>query len=128
MALGERRPTPPSDTITAVGVDHVRLSYLYADDGDLEGLESLVHCAAQGEPLRATPAGGRSEVLDVLAPAEGPRGRHHLLRVIADGDCIAAVGRFTAAPAPAVEFADIFTIAADGLLLGCRRFYSVTPA
>ncbi|PSL57058.1 ketosteroid isomerase-like protein [Saccharothrix carnea] len=126
MVLGERRLPPPSDTVTAVGVDHVRLSYLYADEGDLEGLESLVHREVQdGSPYPAPPT-RRSEVLDVLAPAEGPKGTHHLLRVIADGDCIAAVGRFTSAPATDVEFADIFTIADDGLLAGCRRFYSVT--
>ncbi|MFD0202902.1 MULTISPECIES: nuclear transport factor 2 family protein [Saccharothrix] len=126
MVLGERRLPPPSDTVTAVGVDHVRLSYLYADEGDLEGLESLVHCETQdGSPHPAQPT-RRSEVLDVLAPAEGPKGTHHVLRVIADGDCIAAVGRFTSDPATDVEFADIFTIADDGLLTGCRRFYSVT--
>ena len=126
MVLGERRLPPPSDTVTAVGVDHVRLSYLYADEGDLEGLESLVHCEARDGSLHEARPTGRSQVLDVLAPAEGPKGRHRLLRVIADGDCIAAVGRFTSAPATEVEFADIFTIADDGLLTGCRRFYAVT--
>ncbi|MFI9005980.1 nuclear transport factor 2 family protein [Actinosynnema sp. NPDC053489] len=124
MVLGERRLPPPSDAVTAVGVDHVRLSYLYADEGDLEGLESLLHEQPQFRAVGPLSPPPRSEVLEVLAPTRGPRGTHRLLRVIADGDCIAAVGRFTAAPATEVEFADIFTIADDGLLLGCRRFYS----
>ncbi|GAA2669815.1 MULTISPECIES: nuclear transport factor 2 family protein [Actinosynnema] len=125
MVLGERRPEPHSDVVTAAGVDHVRLSYLYADEGDVEGLESLLHLNPQVEAPPMAVQGDRPEVLQVLAPVGGTPGRHLLLRVIAEGDCVAAVGRLTTARAE-VEFADIFTIGPDGLLAGCRRFYSAT--
>ncbi|AXX30934.1 hypothetical protein KCV87_02215 [Actinosynnema pretiosum subsp. pretiosum] len=125
MVLDERRPAPHSDVVTAAGVDHVRLSYLYADEGDLEGLESLLHLDPQVGAPPEVAHGGRPEVLQVLAPVGAAPGRHLLSRVIAEGDCVAAVGRLTTARAE-VEFADIFTIGPDGLLAGCRRFYSAT--
>ncbi|WP_156755307.1 nuclear transport factor 2 family protein [Actinokineospora pegani] len=116
----------PSAAVLAVAVDHVRLSYLYLDGGDLDGYGSLLHADAQFRRPDAADARGRAEVLEMLA-ARRVVGAHELFKVVADGDCVAAVGRHAGVDGVGVEFADFFTIGDDGLILGCRRFYYLSP-
>lgn len=119
--------TVPSAATTAAAVDHVRLAYLYLDAGDLDAYASLVHEDAQFRRPDAPDARGRVEVLAMLAVCVRAGGSHELFKVVADGDCIAVVGHHTSSDGADVEFADFFTIADDGLLLGCRRFYYLAP-
>ncbi|MEV6349051.1 hypothetical protein [Actinoplanes sp. NPDC051851] len=94
----------PSTAITAIGQDHVRLSYLYLDNGDIEGFESLWDA---GVP----PRGGRTG------------DRHLIYKMVAADDCVAVMGRLVGPPD--VDFADFFTLSDEGLLLGCRRYHFV---
>ena len=105
--VNDAKPVPWSTAATAAGVDHVRLSYLYLDDDDPDAYASLLHA-------------------DVRMDRPDCRGgRHALDRVIAEGDCVAVVGRYRSrSGAPDLRFADVFTLSAEGLLLGCRRFYA----
>lgn len=145
MSIDDRR-TPPS--ATAAGLDHVRLSYLYRDDGDLDGFGSLLHEDIQVTRPDAPQGRGRAEVLRLHHAIADPAVGHHIYKVVADGDCIAVMGRLTgarrmpggggvkevsggiaraAAGAPGVEFADFFTLSDEGMLLGYRRFYFAAP-
>lgn len=77
--------------VTDSGVDHVRLAYHYLDSGDLDGYGSLLHAGLLG-------------VAELERPAIGAR--HHITRIVADGDCVVAMGRV--APQQR-EFVDVFT-------------------
>jgi ketosteroid isomerase-like protein len=130
---GNRRP-PPSSAITAVGVDHVQLSYHYLDTGDIDGYGSLLHENAHVERPDAERRRGRAEVLRLHTEIAGPPGRHRIHKIIANGDSIAAVGHFSGPPPTPhsdaeldVDFVDVFELSDDGLLMGYRRFYFVPP-
>ncbi|MEV7541055.1 nuclear transport factor 2 family protein [Streptomyces sp. NPDC089915] len=100
----------PSRVVTDSGVDHVRLAYDYLDAGDLDGYGSLLDTGALGAEL------------------EGPRppgARHLITRIVADGDCVVAMGRL--APQQR-DFVDVFTLSAEGMLSGCRRYYAGAAA
>ncbi|GAA4430650.1 nuclear transport factor 2 family protein [Actinokineospora soli] len=103
----DAKPVPWSTAATAAGVDHVRLSYLYLDEDDPDAFASLLHA-------------------DVRIDRPDCRGgRHALDKVIADGDCVAVVGRYSCrSGGQDMPFADVFTLSAEGLLLGCRRYYA----
>ncbi|GHB58679.1 hypothetical protein GCM10010347_31130 [Streptomyces cirratus] len=100
---------PPSPVVTDSGVDHVRLAYHYLDSGDLDGYGSLLHAGLLG-------------VAELERPALGAR--HHITRIVADGDCVVAMGRL--APQQR-EFVDVFTLSAEGMLRACRRYYAGPP-
>ncbi|MFI5621433.1 nuclear transport factor 2 family protein [Streptomyces sp. NPDC051567] len=100
---------PPSPVVTDSGVDHVRLAYHYLDTGDFEGYGSLLDAGSLG-------------VRDLERPAPGAR--HHITRIVADGDCVVAMGRL--APQQR-EFVDVFTLSAEGMLRACRRYYAGAP-
>ncbi|MGW7103188.1 nuclear transport factor 2 family protein [Streptomyces sp. NPDC054838] len=97
---------PPSPVVTDSGVDHVRLAYHYLDSGDLDGYGSLLHAGLLG-------------VAELERPAFGAR--HHITRIVADGDCVVAMGRV--APQQR-DFVDVFTLSAEGMLRACRRYYA----
>ena len=142
MTIDDRRTSPSA---TAAGLDHVRLSYLYRDDGDLDGFGSLLHEDIQVTRPDAPQGRGRAEVLRLHHLIADPAVGHHIYKVVADGDCIAVMGRLTgaarvssatagaataatpAAATPGVEFADFFTLSDEGMLLGYRRFYFAAP-
>ncbi|WP_432828440.1 nuclear transport factor 2 family protein [Dactylosporangium sp. CA-092794] len=120
-----RRP-PPSAAATSAGVDHVRLSYVYLDSGDLDGYGSLLDEQAQVRRPDTPQGQGRAQTLRVHAGIAGPPARHELHRVVADGESVVVFGRYVRPPLD-VEFADIFTLTDLGLLLGYQRFYFVAP-
>ncbi|MEU8466143.1 nuclear transport factor 2 family protein [Streptomyces sp. NPDC029003] len=100
----------PSRVITDSGVDHVRLAYHYLDTGDLDGYGSLLHAGtALGADLECPAATGA---------------RHHITRIVAEGDCVIAMGRL--APQQH-EFVDVFTLSPEGMLRDCRRYYPAPP-
>lgn len=131
MINGNREKSSSTAT-TAAGADHVRLSYEYLDAGEFDAYGSLLHEDVQVWGLGDLPAHGRAAAV-ARARAAGPPGHHQVHRVVAGGDCVVAIGRYvvpatTTAPAD-VEFADVFTLSDDALLLGQRRFrYRCDPA
>jgi ketosteroid isomerase-like protein len=132
MSIYDHRQSPPSAAATAAALDHVRLSYHYLDLGDIDAYGSLLDENARVCRPDMPLGQGRAEILKLHAESAGPGVRHHIYKIIADGDCIAVTGAVTgvAADSPAatdVEFADFFTIADEGMLLGYRRFYFVSP-
>ena len=122
---GGRRP-PPTTAATSAGVDHVRLSYVYLDAGDLDGYGSLLDEHAQVRRPDTPQSKGRAQIIRIHAAIAGPPTRHVLHRVVADGDSVVAFGRYVRPPLD-VEFADIFMLTDVGLLLGYQRFYFVAP-
>ncbi|MEU5693378.1 hypothetical protein [Actinosynnema sp. NPDC020468] len=122
MTPGDPR-IPPSAATAAAGVDHVRLSYLYLDAGDLDAYASLLDEAIQLAEPETPPACGRVEATRRAAREDGT---HQLFKVVAEGDCVVAVGRYTA-PAKAYDFADLFTLSPEALLLTRHRFYYLPP-
>ncbi|MGI5446182.1 nuclear transport factor 2 family protein [Streptomyces sp. CA-243310] len=103
------RVPPPSRVVTDSGIDHVRLAYHYLDTGDLDGYGSLLHAGALGADLECPPV---------------PGARHDITRIVADGDCVVAMGRL----APQQwDFVDVFTLSAEGMLRACRRYYGSPP-
>jgi ketosteroid isomerase-like protein len=139
MSAHDHRRSSPSTAVTAAGLDHVRLSYHYLDTGDIDGYGSLLDEDAQVCRPDMPLGQGRAEVLKLHAEMAGPRVRHHIYKMVAEGDSIAVTGLTTGMPtaspgrgataqaAAAVEFADFFTISDEGMLLGYRRFYFVPP-
>jgi hypothetical protein len=127
---GDGRRTPPSAANLAAGVDHVRLSYLYQDEGDLDAYASLLHEDMQVRAPDAPACHGRAAALRL---ARTTRGTHELFKVIGDGYCVVAVGHYSPpGTAPRHEphgfdFADFFTLSDDSLLLSRRRFYYLPP-
>lgn len=124
----------PSGAVTAAGVTHVLLSYHYLDTGDIDGYGSLLDEHAHVSRPDVAVGQGRTQVVGLHADIAGPPARHHIYKVIADGDAVVATGRFTAPPtrggraAVDVEFVDVFTLSGKGMLLGYRRFYFAAPS
>lgn len=96
-------------------MDHVRLSYCYLDDGDMDAYRSLFAGAAgPGEHTRRTARPFRHLIHDVFG----------------SGRRIAAIGRRRPAGADdhdGVPFVDVFTVADDGLLID-RTTFLFAPA
>lgn len=126
---GDTNVRAPSAAVTAVAVDHVRLSYHYLDTGDLDGFVSLFDPDVVLRRPGAQPVYGRGEVERTEAQRCG-RGRHVLAQVFGAGDRAAAIGRFVPDPplaASAFAFADIFTIADNGLLVARETYFLSGP-
>jgi hypothetical protein len=115
-----------SDDVVAAGIDHVRLSYDYLDRGDIDGYASLLDTGAVLDHPGRAPVRGREAVR--LACQDGFRtaGAHTVHIVHGGAGRVLAVGRFDG-PAGSVEFADLFTISAHGLLLEQKCFYFLEP-
>ncbi|HEX5402671.1 MAG TPA: nuclear transport factor 2 family protein [Pseudonocardiaceae bacterium] len=132
---GAHQEPLPTSVITSVAVEHVLLSYSYLDEGDVDGYGSLLEEDMQVHRPDTPDAHGRQQALSLIAEVGGPPGRHELYKIVASGDCVVATGRFTGPAAypvrPAaqvdIDFADLFTISGQGLLLGQRRYYYVSP-
>ncbi|HEV2777840.1 MAG TPA: nuclear transport factor 2 family protein [Actinophytocola sp.] len=98
---------------TSVAMDHVRLSYCYLDDGDVDAYRSLF----------AEPAAGR-------APQADRSCRHLIYEVFGSGRRVAAIGRrlsqqpVAGERATDVHFVDVFTVADNGLLVDRMTFLS----
>jgi hypothetical protein len=125
----------PSAAATAAGVDHVRLSYHYLDEGDVDAYGSLFDEGAQVSRPDIPHGHGRAQLLELHADIAGPRTtRHHIYKIIAEGDSVAVMGHLgPSLTCPQgedpshIDFADFFTLSDEGMLLGYRRFYFVSP-
>ncbi|HEY0697993.1 MAG TPA: nuclear transport factor 2 family protein [Micromonospora sp.] len=122
----------PSARVIEAGLDHVRLSYLYLDQGDIDGYGSLLDADAVlyrpgGEPIR-----GRSQIERFQIGRGGRCRTEHLIHeVLASQERVVVTGRIvtrTSADGHSdVDFADIFTLSDSGLLLSQRTYYFVEP-
>ncbi|MFE0644893.1 nuclear transport factor 2 family protein [Streptomyces sp. NPDC058877] len=117
------------DLVTAAGVDHVRLVYDYLDNGDLDSCASLLHDGVVLELPGAPVVQGRTAVPHAHLGSGPPGARHEIDRIVAQGRSVVATGSriATGTGGEEVRFVDLFTIADDGLLLTCTRYFHVAP-
>jgi ketosteroid isomerase-like protein len=111
-----------------MGIEHVRLSYLYLDQGDIDGYLSLLHpdifllLPGEGE-IR-----GRERVGTFQARPERLCATHLIHHVIGSGDQVAIEGRYVSGDTrQGVDFVEIFTLSEEGLLRSQKRYYFATP-
>ncbi|WP_030693877.1 nuclear transport factor 2 family protein [Streptomyces globisporus] len=119
----------PADLVTAAGIDHVRLVYDYLDAGDLDSCASLLHDGVVLELPGLPRARGRAAVLRTHVGHTPPRARHELDRVVGQDRGVVATGRrvVPGTGGQDLRFVDLFTIADDGMILACTRYYHVAP-
>ncbi|MFC7929241.1 nuclear transport factor 2 family protein [Streptomyces cinereoruber] len=117
------------DLVTAAGIDHVRLLYDYLDGGDLDGCGSLLHDAMVLELPGRQAARGRTDALRAHVLHALPGARHVVDQVVAQNRTVIATGRRVVPESTAAEqrFVDVFTIADDGLLRTCVRYFHAAP-
>ncbi|MHC0433610.1 nuclear transport factor 2 family protein [Streptomyces sp. O3] len=140
MTSQEYVNSPRSAAVTAVGVDHVRLSYDYRDCGDYDGFASLLDEDFRIDFPGLAESTGRTAVLERRNAFGGPPFQHRIHQVVADGDSVIALGRlvYRSATAPDagrhghpdddLAFADHFTISDVGMLLSCCRYHRIPPS
>lgn len=118
--------------MTSVAMDHVRLSYCYLDDGDVDGYCSLFAEQAVLRQPGTTPVTGRAELERVERARQANYSvRHSIYQVFTAGRRrVAAIGRRRQLRAPYqadVHFVDVFTVADNGLLID-RTTFLFSPA
>lgn len=128
------QPLSPTPALTAAGVKHVMLTYHYRDVGDIDGYASLLDKDVALDQPSAPSCRGRAEVLKAHTAMATPYSRHELVKVVAEGNTVVVIGRMvlsTPTPDPrpgrGVDFADVFTLSDESLVLGCRRYYCAAP-
>jgi ketosteroid isomerase-like protein len=120
--------------LVSAAMDHVRLSYCYLDDGDVDAYCSLFAEQAVLHRPGGRPVIGRTDLERferhrlVRRPV-----RHSVREVFGSGRRVAAIGRFSHSRAPAgdhdpdLDFADVFTVSDIGLLLDRTTFLFTAP-
>ena len=123
---------PESEPIAAA-IDHVRLSYCYLDEGDVDAYCSLFTEQAVLRQPGTQPVSGRAELARAARMRRaGKFVRHLVFEVFGSGRRIAAVGRVNhLRPSandrePDMDFVDMFSVADNGLLSG-RTTLLFTP-
>lgn len=128
---GDHNRSPaPSAALTAAGVDHVRLSYHYLDSHDVEGYLSLLSEKVQIRYPGAVFMRGHEQAASFHRAQSRMQGTHTLYQVFGQASHVVAIGRLVRAPSLCtvrgeptdVDFADVFVLDADGLILEQRRF------
>lgn len=129
-----RAPWRSSSDLISAAMDHVRLSYSYLDDGDIDAYCSLFATQAVARRPGARPVTGRAELERVeQARLASTPVRHVVYEVFGSGRRVAAVGRLRPRHATDsnhdtdVDFVDVFTVADNGLL-AARTTFLFTPA
>lgn len=119
----------PVDLVTAAGIDHVRLVYDYLDAGDPDACASLLHDHVVFELPGLAPAHGRTAALEAHLRHTAPTARHEIERVVAQDRNVVAAGRrvLPGGDGQGQRFVDVFTIADDGMVSGCTRYYHLAP-
>src|SRR5436190_16589107 len=106
---------PPPADLAVVAMDHIRLSYCYLDEGDIDGYCSLFTEQAVIRQPGTPTVSGRLELERIERARRGTsRSRHFIHELIASGRRVAAIGRLRTAAAE-LHFVDVFTIADNGL-------------
>ena len=126
MNFEPRRCRALPDDVLAAGIDHVRLSYDYLDQGDLDGYASLLDAGAVLDHPGRAPVHGREAVRLACRGGFRAAGAHTVHILHGSAGRVLAVGRFDG-PGGSVEFADVFTISGSGLLVAQKCYYFVQP-
>lgn len=114
--------------VTAMGIEHVRLSYLYLNRGDIDGYLSLLHVDMSLSLPGATEIRGRERIGAFQARPESADVDHLIHHVIGSGDRIAVEGRFLfRGNREGVDFTEVFALSEEGLLRSQKRYYFVAP-
>jgi hypothetical protein len=122
------RGGPPVTPVTAMGVGHIRLSYLYLDRGDIDGYLSLLHADISLSLPGEGEIRGREPVGAFQACPERLGAGHLIHHMIASGDRVAVEGRYVSGDTgQGVDFTDVFALSEEGLLRSQRRYYFVAP-
>jgi|GEM_PF-1890527 len=121
--------TGPADGLTAAVIDSVRLSYHYLDAGDIDGYVSLFDAGAVLRHPGHHATCGRDQV-ETAAQRQARSGMHLIQRLFGAGNQVAATGQYSARETGRpvdVEFADIFTVAENGLLTLKATYFFTAP-
>lgn len=120
------RTSPPSSPVTAVGIDHVCLSYHYLDQGNVDSYLSLLHADVSLYLPSEQAIHGREQIGEFLANLEQRAGEHLIHNVIGSGDLVVADGRYVShRTGKSVDFTEIFRLSEEGLLRSQKRYYFV---
>jgi SnoaL-like domain len=124
----DRVPRAPSAAITAVGIDHIRLHYLYLDNGDVDGYLSLLAMDAVLR-LPGRPQLCGLEQIGAYRAAHGrAMGEHVLYDVFGSDDHLVAEGRLhLGGVGRDMEFSETFRLNDDGLLRSQKIYFFVEP-
>jgi ketosteroid isomerase-like protein len=113
--------------VVSAAMDHVRLSYGYLDDGDLDAYCSLFAEQAVVRQPGASPVSGRDELEKVERARRAARSvRHSISAVFGSGHRVVAIGRLSGDHGAEMDFVDVFTVADNGLLIE-RTTFLFTP-
>jgi hypothetical protein len=125
--VGDLPSLTASAATTPCGVDHVRLLYRYLDTGEFDAYASLLDENVQVRGVSARPAHGREAAADAARATADPSARHELYKIIAAADSVVVTGRRLALDPDTgpteFDFADVFTLSDDALVLSQRRFH-----
>lgn len=122
--------TGPADGLTAAAIDSVRLSYHYLDARDIDGYVSLFDAGAVLRHPGHRAMLGRDQVETAARRQARANAVHSIQRLFGAGNHVAATGRYSAREADRpveVEFADIFTVAENGLLTLKATYFFTAP-
>jgi hypothetical protein len=120
--------SPLSSPVTAVGIDHVCLSYHYLDQGDIDSYLSLLHADMSLYLPSEQEIHGREQIGAFRARSEPCAGEHLIHEVMGCGDRVVAAGRYVShKTGEGVDFTEIFCLSQEGLLRSQKRYYFVDP-
>jgi hypothetical protein len=136
------RGSSPITPVTAIGIEHVRLSYLYLDQGDIDGYLSLLHTDVSLHLPGRSEIRGRERIGAFRALTGRGRTDHLIQHVIGSGDRVAAEGRYIpgggeggsgeggvgeGGVGEGVDFIEVFSLSEEGLLRSQKRYYFLAP-
>jgi ketosteroid isomerase-like protein len=111
-----------------MGIEHVRLSYLYLDRGDIDGYLSLLHADFSLLMPGETEIHGRDRIGASQAQRAVLAADHLIRHVIGSGDRVAVEGRYVCGEGgDDVDFTEVFSLSEEGLLRSRKRYYFVAP-
>ncbi|GAA3463506.1 hypothetical protein GCM10018963_55190 [Saccharothrix longispora] len=128
MDMSVERPEgyPTRDVVTAVGVEHVRLSYEYLDRRDLDGYGSLFEVPAESRSAEVDASHVRAESGSYRVGGGDGGCSHVLEQVFCCSGRVVVVGRVVRGERN-VEFVDLFTLTEHGLLRSRKSYFFVEP-
>jgi ketosteroid isomerase-like protein len=122
------RGNSPITPVTAMGIEHVRLSYLYLDRGDIDGYLSLLHADFSLLMPGESEIHGRDRVGAFQAQPAQLAADHLIHHVIGSGDRVAVEGRYVSGEGgEGVDFTEVFSLSEEGLLRSRKRYYFIAP-
>jgi ketosteroid isomerase-like protein len=111
-----------------MGIEHIRLSYLYLDRGDIDGYLSLLHADICLLLPGEREVRGRDRIAVFQARRDRPGAGHVVHHATGDGDRVVVEGRYVIGNSgQGVDFTDVFTLSGESLLRSQKRYYFVPP-